>query len=35
LDLTTTGFQQVEKRKGTIVDGDVFEAKDIGWYLKT
>ena len=29
------GFQWVEKSKGTVMDGDVFEAEVIGWYLKT
>ena len=29
------GFQLVEKSKGTVADGDVFEAEAIGWYLKT
>jgi len=25
----------VEKSKGTVMNGDVFEAEAIGWYLKT
>ena len=32
---TTIGFWQAEKSKGIVVNGDVFEAEAISWYLKT
>jgi len=32
---TAARFRQAEKSKGTVVDGDVFKARDIGRYLKT
>jgi len=31
---TATGFWQAKESKGTVVDGDVFEAEALGWYLK-
>ena len=30
-----TGFRQVEKGKGIVASGDVFEVETTGWYLKT
>ena len=32
---TAARFWRAEESKGTVVDGDVFKAKAIGWYLKT
>ena len=32
---TAIGFWQAEESKGTVVNGDVFEAEALGWYLKT
>jgi len=32
---TAIGFRHVKKSRGTVADGDVFEAEAIGWYLKT
>jgi len=32
---TAIGFRQAEESKGTVVNGDVFEAEALGWYLKT
>ena len=32
---TTAGFWQAEESEGTVVNKDVFEAKALGWYLKT
>ena len=32
---TAIEFWQVEESEGTVVNGDVFEAEVLGWYLKT
>ena len=30
-----TGFWQAEESKGAVANRDAFEAKALGWYLKT
>ena len=32
---TAVGFWQMEESEGTVADRDAFEAKELGWYLKT
>ena len=32
---TAARFWQMEESEGTVVDRETFEAKDLGWYLKT
>ena len=32
---TTAGFWQAEESEGTFANRNVFEAKALGWYLKT
>ena len=32
---TAAGFWQTEESKGTVADRDKFEAKALGWHLKT
>ena len=34
-DKTAIGFWQAEESEGTVMGGDMFEAKALGWYLKT